>query len=70
MYVINITDDYDIITSSNFTGYDISSAKCTNNENNFDITIPALLLLPCGLKILWSSSIMVYTLIKPFFKNE
>ena len=32
MYVTNITDDYDNITSNN----------CTDNENNNDIIIPTL----------------------------
>ena len=40
MYITNVTDDYDIMTSCN----------CTNNENDIDIIIPALLfIIPCGL---------------------
>ena len=65
MYVTNITDDYDNITSSNYIDYDnmtssnykdydnITCTNCTNNENNIDIIIPALLLtIPCGLSFL------------------
>ena len=60
MYIVNVTDDYDSMTLSN----------CTNNENDFDINIPALLFtIPCGLSFLCLISLMVYTLIKPLF-NE
>ena len=60
MRVTIITDDYDNITSSNYTDmlidYDnitstnITLSNCTNNEDNNDISIPTLLLtIPCGL---------------------
>ena len=67
MYVTNISDGYDNITSSNYTDYDnISFANCTNDENDFDIIIPTLLLtIPCGLSFLCLMSLMIYTLIKP-----
>ena len=47
MYVTNITDDYDNITSINYTDtlngyYNMTLSSCTNNENNIDIIIPAL----------------------------
>ena len=42
MHVTNITDDYDNITSSNYT--DRTLSNCTNNENNIDIIRPSLLL--------------------------
>ena len=61
MYVTNITDDYDNITSNN----------CTNNEYNIDIIIQVLLFtIPCGLSFLCLISIMTYTLIKPLFNNK
>ena len=63
MYITNITDDYnDTISMSN---------NCTNNENNFDIIVPTLLLtIPFGLSFLCLMSLMVYTLIiKPLINN-
>ena len=61
MYMTNITDDYDSITSNN----------CTDNEHNIDIIIPvSLFTIPCGLSFLCLISIMVYTLIKPLFNNK
>ena len=61
MHITNVTNDYDNITSSNYT-------DCTNNENNIDKIIPALLFtVPCGLSFLCLMSLMVYTLIKPLF---
>ena len=81
MYVTNKTDDYDNITSSNYTDmlneYDnitstnMSTSNCTNKENIIDIIIPSLLLtIPSGLSLLYMLSLMVCTLIKPFFNNK
>ena len=40
-------------------------SNCTNNENDLDIIIPALLFtIPCGLSFLCLMSLMVYTLVK------
>ena len=71
MYITNVTNDYDNITSGHYTDYDNSAlSNCRNNENNIDIIVPSLLLtLPCGLSFLCLISLMVYTLIKPFFKK-
>ena len=56
MYIINVTDDYD----------NISLSTWTNNENDIDIIIPALLFtIASGLSFLCLISLMVYTLIKP-----
>ena len=61
MYALKITDDYENITITN----------CTNKENNVDIIIATLLItIPCGLSFLCLMSLMVYTLIEPFFKNK
>ena len=61
MYITNVTDDYDNSTLCN----------CTNNENNLDIIILALLFtIPCGLSFLCLISLMVYTLIKPLFNKK
>ena len=61
MYVTNITDDYD----------NMSLCNCTDEENNIDIIIPALLFItPCGLSFLCLISLMVYTLFKPLFNEK
>ena len=61
MYVLNITDDYDIITTTN----------CTDNENIFDIFMPTLLLsVPCGPSFLCLLSLLLDTLIKPLIPNK
>ena len=69
MNITNVTD-YDNITPSNNTDYDImiNDCNCTTNENIIDIIIPSLLLrIQCGLSFLCLMSLMVYTLIKPLF---
>ena len=61
MYITNITDDYDNMTSTN----------CTAIEDNIDIIIPALLFtIPCGLSFLCLMSLMVYTLVKPLINKK
>ena len=69
MYIANVTDDYDNISSSNYTDYDnMTLTNCTINENNIDIIIPALIFtIPCGLSFLCLISFMVYTLVKQLF---
>ena len=63
MYVTIITDDYNDTLSIN--------NNCTNNDNNIDIIIPALLYtIPCGLSFFCLISLMVYTLIKPLFNKK
>ena len=72
MNITNITDDYDNITEyDNITSTNITLNNCTDNENNIDIIIPALLFsIPCGLSILCLLSLMVYTLIKALFNKK
>ena len=72
MYVTNITDEYDNITSGNYTEYDnLTLSNCKFTENDIDISVPKLsLTIPCGLSFLCLLSLMVYTLIKPFFNNK
>ena len=61
MYISNITNDYD-----NILEYDnITSSKCTNSENYFEIIIPLFTIIPCGMSLICLISLMVYTLIKP-----
>ena len=81
MYVTNITNDYDNITSSNSTDmlkdYDniistnMTLSNCTTNENIIDIIIPTLILTkPCGLSFLRLMSLMVYAIIKTLVINK
>ena len=61
MYVLNIADNYDIIT---FT-------ICTDNGSNIDKSIPTFLLtIPCGLPVLCLMSLMIYTSIKPLITDK
>ena len=62
MYVTYVTD-YDNLTLCN----------CTNNENsdnNIEILTPLFTIYHCGLSLFCLISLMVYTLIKPFFNNK
>ena len=69
MYVMNVTD-YDNMTDGYNDSFSINN-NCTNNETNIDIIISTLLLtIPCGLSFLSLMRLMVYTLIKPLFKNK
>ena len=66
MYITNVTD-YDIMTDDYNNSLSIKK-KCTRNESNIDIFIASLLLtLPCGLSFLCLMSLVVFTIIKPFF---
>ena len=70
---MNITEDYDIITSSKFTDYDnITFTNCTNNENeDLNIFFKYLLLsIPSSILLFSLISLMVYTLIKPLINNK
>ena len=59
MYVTNITDDFD----------NMSLCNCTDEENNIDTIIPALLFItPCDIVCL--ISLMVYTLIIPLMRKK
>ena len=53
MHITNVTNDYDNICSSNNTDYDnMTLCNCTNNDNNDDnieIIIPLLTIIPCGM---------------------
>ena len=61
MDIINITDDNDHMTLCN----------CTDNENDIDIIIPALLFtIPCGLSFLCLISLMVRKKIKRSLLNK
>ena len=64
MNITNITDDYNDTLSIN--------NNCTNNdnENNIELIIPLITIIPCGLSLICLISLMVYTLIKPLFNKK
>ena len=79
MYIAKVTNDFDNITSSNYTDYDnVTSSNdnmtlsiCTFNENDIDILIPSILFtIPCVLSFLCLMSLMVYTFLKPLINNR
>ena len=71
MFIANFTNDYDNITSSNYTDCDnITSNDCTNSENNIEIKIPLITIIPSVLSFICLISLMVYTTIKPLFNKK
>ena len=57
MYLAKVTDDYNDTLSKNI--------NCTNNDNNnIEIVIPLITIVPCGMSLICLISLMVYTLIK------
>ena len=59
MYITNVTD-YDNITSN----------KCTDTENNIEIIIPLITIVPCGMSLICLISLIVYTLVKPLVNKK
>ena len=71
MYITNVTNDHDNVASSKYTDYDnMILTNCTNNENNIDIVIQLITIIPCGMSLICLISLMAYTLIKPLFKKN
>ena len=62
MYITNIIDDYNDTLSKN--------SNCTNNDNNIEMIIPLITLIPCGMSLICLISLMVYTLVKPLFNKK
>ena len=62
MYITNITDDYNDTLSIN--------NNCTNNDNNIEIVIALLTIIPCGMSLICLISLMVYTLFKLLFNKK
>ena len=62
MYITSFTDDYNDTLSKN--------NNCTNNENNIEVIIPLISILPCGLSFICLKSLMIYVLIKPLITNK
>ena len=60
MYITNISD-YDTMT------YAYNKNNCTNSVNNFEIILPLFIIIPCGKSLICLISLVVYTLVKPFF---
>ena len=57
--MLNITDDYDNMTSNN----------CTNNESGIQIILPLFTIIPCGMSLMCLISLMVYTLVNLYSKK-
>ena len=71
MYIANVTNDYDKITSSINTGYEnITSNSCTNSGNNIKIVIPLIAIIPCGMSLVCLISLTAYTLVKYLFNKK
>ena len=62
MYITNVTDD-DNLTMCNCTSND-------NIDNNIEIVIPLIKIIPCGMSLICLISLMVYTLVKPFIRKK
>ena len=62
MYIRNITDDYNDTLSLN--------NNCKNNDNNIEIVIPLITIIPCAFSFICLISLMVYTLIKPLINKK
>ena len=61
MFVTNITDDIENMTLCN----------CTDNENNnIEIIIPLITIVPCGMSLICLTSLMVYTLVKHLINKK
>ena len=68
MYVTNTIDDYDKLTSSNYT--EMTLSNCTNNENNIEIIMPLFTRTPLGKSLMCLISLIVYILTEPLFNNK
>ena len=62
MCIRNVTDGYNDTLSIN--------NNCTNNDNNFEIVIPLITIVPCGMSLICLISLMVYTLVKPLLNKN
>ena len=62
MYITIITDDYNDTLSIN--------NNCTNDDNNIEIVIPVITILPCTLSFICLISLMLNTLVKPLFNKK
>ena len=44
--------------------------NCTNNDNNIEIILPLITIVPCGMSLVCLISLMVYNLIKPLIRKK
>ena len=58
MYITNVKNDFDNMTD------DYNNNNCTTNENNIEIVILLITIIPCGRSLICLTSLMVYILIK------
>ena len=63
---MNISNVTDIIDDYNNT----LTSNCTDNDNNIEIVIPLITIIPCGLSLVCLISFMGYTVIKPLFNKK
>ena len=63
MIISNITDTIDDYKNT-------LTSKCTDNDNNIEIVIPLITIVPWGMSLTCLISFMVYTLIKPLFNKK
>ena len=63
MNVSNITDTIDDYNST-------LTSNCTDNDNNIEIVIPLVTIIPCGLSLVCLIYFMVYTLINSLFNKK
>ena len=62
MYITNITGDYNDTLSKN--------NNCTNNDNNIEIVIPLITIVPCGMSLICLISLMVYNLVRTLINKK
>ena len=62
MYIKSFTDDYNDSLSINI--------NCTNSENNIEIVIPLITILPCGMSLICLKSLMAYALVKRLLRKK
>ena len=56
---------------TNNTGcHNLTLCSCTNSDNNIETILPLLTIIPCGMSLICSISLMVNTLIKILFNNK
>ena len=68
MFITNFTD-YDNMTDDYNDTLSINN-NCTNNDNNIDIIIPLIRIIPCGMSLICLICFLEYTLTKPLFNKK
>ena len=61
MYITKITDHYNDTLSKN---------NCTNNDNNIEIVLPLITIIPCGMSLICLISLKKNVLIKLLITNK